>query len=112
MNLARLDLVSMQLVVFCAESGSLSRAAHRAFVSVTGASYKLRCLEEAFGQKIFERSPRGLTPTQSGSAIIDGCREMIELADHLVDLARPQQLQSLDSKRQTPTHRNFHEAST
>ena len=88
MNLARLDLPSLRLVVLCAESGSVSAAAPRAALSITGASFKLRSLEDLLGVRVFERVPNGLRSTEAGAAIIDKCKKIIDLVDEFVELAK------------------------
>ena len=60
-KLARFDLVSLRLVVLCAELGSLSAAARCAHLSVSGASSRLSRLEQTFGTALFRRA-RGLMP--------------------------------------------------
>lgn len=87
MNLARLDVPSLRLVVLCAESGSVSAAAPRASLSVTGASEKLRRLEGLLGVQLFQRAARGLVPTARGTPIIDKCREAIEAIEVVLNLA-------------------------
>lgn len=67
-NLARFDLVSIQLVVLCAQRGSLSVAAKLAHMSKSTASQRLASLEMSFGQQLFYREARGLRPTPAGLA--------------------------------------------
>jgi molybdate transport repressor ModE-like protein len=87
-NLARIHLPSLRLVVLCAESGSISAAAPRASLSITGASYKLRALEELLGVALFQRNAGGLQATEAGVPIIDRCREIVESVQIIVDTAR------------------------
>ena len=65
-NLARFDLVSIRLAVACAESGSLTAAAAQVHLALAAASRRLRELEGAIGEPLFERHARGLTPTVAG----------------------------------------------
>ena len=65
-NLARFDLVSIRLVVDCVQHGSLSAAAREAHLALAAASRRLRELEDAVGEPLFERHGRGLLPTAAG----------------------------------------------
>jgi DNA-binding transcriptional LysR family regulator len=65
-NLARFDLVSIRLAVACAQGGSLTAAAREAHLALAAASRRIRELESALGEPLFERHARGLTPTPAG----------------------------------------------
>lgn len=65
-NLARFDLVSMRLVVDCVQQGSLSAAARQAHLALAAASRRIRDLEDAIGEPLFERHGRGVLPTPAG----------------------------------------------
>ena len=65
-NLARFDLVSIRLAVACAQGGSLTAAAREAHLALAAASRRIRELEGAIGEPLFERHARGLTPTPAG----------------------------------------------
>jgi DNA-binding transcriptional LysR family regulator len=69
-NIARLDLVSIRLVVLCAELGSLSAAARRAHCSVSAASQRLSAIEKAVGATLFTRDHKGLRLTESGHLFV------------------------------------------
>ncbi|NNU42384.1 LysR family transcriptional regulator [Ramlibacter montanisoli] len=65
-NLARFDLVSIRLVVDCVQHGSLSAAARESHLALAAASRRIRELETAVGEPLFERHGRGLEPTAAG----------------------------------------------
>lgn len=65
-NLARFDLVSIRLVVDCVQHGSLSAAAREAHLALAAASRRMRELEDAIGEPLFQRHGRGLLPTAAG----------------------------------------------
>lgn len=69
-NLARFDLVSLRLVVLCAQTGSLSAAAKRSHCSVSAASLRLSALERAIGRRLFDRGHRGLQLTEAGTLLV------------------------------------------
>ena len=57
------------LKTFCdlVESGSLSRAARLNLVTQSAVSQQLKALEERYGRRLIERSPRlGARPTDAG----------------------------------------------
>ncbi len=66
-NLARFDLVSIRLAVDCARLGSLSAAARAMHLALAAASRRIRELEDAVGEPLFERHGRGVRPTAAGS---------------------------------------------
>ena len=65
-NLARFDLVSIRLVVDCVQHGSLSAAARERHLALAAASRRIRELEDAVGEPLFERHGRGVLPTPAG----------------------------------------------
>lgn len=69
-NLARFDLVSIRLAVACAQTGSLTAAARGAHLALAAASRRIRELEDALGEPLFERHARGLTPTAAGQVFM------------------------------------------
>lgn len=89
-NLARLDLVSIRLVLLCAQHGSLSHAAPYANLSLTGASHRLAALEDRLGTKLFDRGHRGLRLTASGSTFLSYARPLVDLACDLDRAIRTQ----------------------
>jgi DNA-binding transcriptional LysR family regulator len=91
-NLARFDLVSIRLVVLCAQTGSLTKAAQDTNLAVAAASRRLRDLEDVLGSRLFERHARGLVVTPSGRVFIKHgmviLQTMVNLASELEDLQR------------------------
>jgi DNA-binding transcriptional LysR family regulator len=76
-NIARLDLVSIQLAVLCAESGSLSAAARRANCSVSTASLRLSALEAAVATQLFVRNHKGLRTTSEGGLFVQHAKTIL-----------------------------------
>ena len=89
-NLARFDLVSIRLVVDSARHGSLSAAAREAHLALAAASRRVRELEDAIGEPLFERHGRGLRPTPAGRVFarhgLALMQSMEQLATELSDL--------------------------
>jgi DNA-binding transcriptional LysR family regulator len=93
-NLARFDLVSLRLVVLCAELGSLSAAARSAHLSVSGASSRLSRLEETFGTALFRRHWRGLAPTPEGRIVAAQADQMLGLLHEMNDSLHRMRMQA------------------
>lgn len=70
MNLARFDLVSIRLAVACAQTGSLTAAARNSHLALAAASRRIRELEAALGDALFERHARGLLLTAAGRVFV------------------------------------------
>ncbi|MDP3796334.1 MAG: LysR family transcriptional regulator [Polaromonas sp.] len=91
-NLARFDLVSIRLAVACAQSGSLTAAARDSHLALAAASRRLRELEDALGDPLFERHARGLLPTAAGRVFVKHgltlLQTMEQLGTELTDLRR------------------------
>ncbi len=68
------------LQVFCdiIETKSFSKAAARNFISQPAVSQQVKALEEHFHQKLIERSPQGIYPTEAGQLFYQGAREILE----------------------------------
>lgn len=81
------------LQVFCdiVETGSFSKAAARNYISQPAVSQQIKALEEYFHQKLIERSPHGVTPTEAGMIFYQGALEIVEryraLQRQMLDLA-------------------------
>lgn len=68
-NLARVDLVSLRLVLLCAELGTISHAAVACNVSISCASGRLIRLEQTYRTKLFLRHRRGMQLTAFGRIV-------------------------------------------
>jgi len=91
-NLARFDLVSVRLAVACAQTGSLTAAARDSHLALAAASRRIRELEDALGEALFERHARGLLPTAAGRVFVKHgltlLQTMEQLGGELTDLRR------------------------
>jgi DNA-binding transcriptional LysR family regulator len=86
LNLARFDLVSIRLVVLCAEHGSLGTASKVANMTKSSASHRLACFEAKLGKPLFVRDYRGLSPTEAGRLVADQGRHILRSIEQLTDL--------------------------
>lgn len=89
-NLARYDLVTLQLVVLCADRGSLGAAARVANLSKPTASQRLAGVEAAVGAKLFDRNHKGVQATAAGLVFLRHAKEILNevqlLATHFSQL--------------------------
>jgi LysR family hydrogen peroxide-inducible transcriptional activator len=86
-----MTLQELRYLVAVAEEGQVARAAERCHVGQPTLSTQLKKLEDTLGVQLFERGPRGLTPTAAGAPIIAQARVVLEEADKLRTLARAAQ---------------------
>lgn len=91
-NLARFDLVSIRLAVACAQTGSLTAAARASHLALAAASRRIRELENALGEALFERHARGLLPTAAGRIFVRHGLSLLQTMEQLgTELADLQQ---------------------
>lgn len=76
-----MDLTRLQYFVAVAEAGSLSRAAAALHMSQPALSRQVLLLEEELGQRLFERTGRGVQATESGTALLAHARGIFDLAE-------------------------------
>lgn len=69
-----------------AREGNLTRAARKLRVSQSAVSVQLKKLEDALGQRLFERKGRGLELTRAGRVALDYAESIFSLGDELVDV--------------------------
>jgi molybdate transport repressor ModE-like protein len=82
-NLARFDLVSIRLAVACAQSGSLTAAAREAHLALAAASRRIKDLEAALGEPLFERHARGVTTTPAGRVFVKHGLALLQTLDQM-----------------------------
>lgn len=81
--MARITLRQLEYFVAAAETGSVTAAATRVFLSQSAVSTALAELEENLGVQLFVRHARGLTLTTVGQSILRAARQLLEQADDL-----------------------------
>jgi DNA-binding transcriptional LysR family regulator len=82
-NLARFDLVSIRLAVACFQTGSLSAAARDSHLALAAASRRIKALENALGDALFERHTRGLLPTPAGRVFVKHGLTLLQTMEQL-----------------------------
>jgi len=83
MSLLHVDLVSLRLLVFAAETLNLTQAAHRANMTLSTASKRLSELERITDCALFVRLPRGVELTAAGRGIADHARHILESVNRM-----------------------------
>lgn len=82
------DLNLLRVVVALYDAGSVSRAAQALGMSQPAMSAALARLRQAFGEPLFVRSARGMSPTARAHALASGAREVLaRIADDVLSEA-------------------------
>ena len=80
-RLRNLDLGTLRSFVTIAESGSMTRAASRLFMTQSAISMQIKRLETSLGFSVLERSSQGMTPTSEGEQLLYFANQMLALND-------------------------------
>lgn len=75
-----MDLRQLEYFVAVTEQGSFSRAAATLNLAQPSVSRQIALLEEELGQRLLERTGRGVTPTPAGNALLAHARVMLNAA--------------------------------
>lgn len=78
-----MTLQQLRYVVEVATSGSITAAATKLFIAQPSLSKAISELEAEMGITIFERSSRGVVPTEDGTRFLSYARQVVEQADLL-----------------------------
>ncbi len=82
------DIRQLRYFIAIAEEGSLSAAAQRLNVAQPSLSQHVLTLEGELGVTLIERTPRGVTLTQSGEILLSHAREMTMALERAVNAVR------------------------
>jgi DNA-binding transcriptional LysR family regulator len=80
-RLRNLDLGTLRSFVTIAETGSMTRAASRLFMTQSAISMQIKRLENSLGLSVFERSAHGMSPTNEGDQLLNFANQMLALND-------------------------------
>ena len=80
-------LRQLQYVLAIAELGSFRRAAEACAVAQPSLSAQVALLEEALGVRVFERSPKSVSVTRAGAAVVERAKRTLLEADDLIATA-------------------------
>jgi DNA-binding transcriptional LysR family regulator len=82
-HLLRFDMISIRLLVDCVQHGSLSAAAELAHLALPAASRRMKELEQAVDETLFERQGRRLHPTRAGRVFYRHGVEVLQTLEQL-----------------------------
>lgn len=83
-----MDLRQLRYFAQIVECGSLSKASRQLFIAQPALSQQLSKLEEEVGKPLFNRSSKGVTPTENGLALYNHARFMLRQLDQALSIAR------------------------
>ena len=74
------------IIKVLAEEGNMRKAAERLFLSQPALSQRLQSIEKDWGQQLFIRSQKGLTPTPAGELVINYSIDMIQRKEEVFEI--------------------------
>ncbi len=80
-RLQNLDLGTLRSFVTIAESGSMTRAAGRLFMTQSAISMQIKRLENNLGMSVFDRSSQGMSTTTEGEQLLIFANQMLAIND-------------------------------
>jgi molybdenum-dependent DNA-binding transcriptional regulator ModE len=80
-RLHNLDLGTLRSFVTIADSGSMTRAASRLFMTQSAISMQIKRLESTLGFSVFDRSSQGMKPTAEGEQLLQYANRMLAIND-------------------------------
>ena len=83
-----MDLRQLRYFTQIVESGSLSKASRQLFIAQPALSQQLSKLEDEVGKPLFNRSSKGVVPTENGLALYHHARFMLRQLDQALSIAR------------------------
>lgn len=84
----RMELRQLRYFVAVAETGNISRAAQKIFLTQPALSRQIKALEEEIGQCLLERKAHSIHLTPAGEAMLREARELLQHADGAVARVR------------------------
>ena len=79
------DLGMLRVFVLVYETGSVTHASERLFISQPSVSYTLRKLRSHFGDHLFQRKGHGLEPTRVAHELYPKLRRLLESLDDIME---------------------------
>lgn len=74
------------IIKVLAEEGNMRKAAERLFLSQPALSQRLQTIEKDWGQQLFIRSQKGLSPTPAGELVIQYASETIQRKEEVFEV--------------------------
>lgn len=83
-----MELRQLSYFVAVAETGNISRAAQKIFLTQPALSRQIKSLEDEIGQCLLERQAHSVRLTPVGEVLLEEARELLQRADILLDRVR------------------------
>ena len=83
-----MDLQQLKIVIAVSETGSISQAANKMFLSQPNASETIKALEKELGFSIFWRMHTGVCLTRKGEQFLEHARIIVHHADQMFKIGR------------------------
>ena len=83
-RLHNLDLGTLRSFVTIADSGSMTRAAGRLFMTQSAISMQIKRLENSLGMSVFDRSSQGMSTTTEGEQLLYFANQMLAINDEAI----------------------------
>ncbi len=83
-RLRNLDLATLRSFVTIAETGSMTKAASRLYMTQSAISMQIKRLEGSLDLILFERTSGGMLVTSAGEQLLNYAKQMLELNDDVV----------------------------
>src|SRR5690554_2679683 len=83
-----MELTDLKVVMVIIEEGSISRAAQRLDYVQSNVTARVRKLETELGIQLFNRHPKGVTPTEKGLAFSKYALDIIRMSEEAVMAVR------------------------
>lgn len=84
----RMELRQLRYFVAVAETGNISRAAQKIFLTQPALSRQIKALEDGLGQCLLERKAHSVHLTPAGEAMLREARELLRHADQAAERVR------------------------
>ena len=97
-----MDTKSIRYFCRVYEEKSIHQAARLLFITPQGLSRIIRHLEEELGTALFERSSKGMLPTEAGDYLYSNSRELFDLLEELEVASRDLKMKSKSTALDLP----------
>lgn len=83
-----MDLRRLRYFIAVAETGNISKAAQKLFITQPALSRQIKTLEDEIGKPLFERQPHSIRLTAAAEALLPEARELLRHADAVLEKVR------------------------